>query len=92
MLVNDDLDTASLQFYRQSAGSQPVPVQLLDPPQGAQPSAWHTELAARIDPAAASWTSLAESVAAVVAQRHRLQAATVALRDARRSSPTAGAK
>jgi hypothetical protein len=28
-------------------------------------------------------------VAAVVAQRHRLQAATVALRDARRSSRTA---
>jgi hypothetical protein len=85
VLVNDDLDTASLQFYRQSPGSQPVPVQVLDPPQGAQPSAWHAELAARINPTAPSWASLAESTAAVVAQRHRLQAATVALRDARRS-------
>jgi hypothetical protein len=92
VLVNDDLDTASLQFYRQSPGSQPAGVQLLDPPEGAQPSAWHTELASRINPAAASWTSLAESVAAVVAQRHRLQAATVALRDARRSSPTTAPK
>ena len=89
VLVNDDLDTASLQFYRQSPGSQPVPVQLLDPPEGVQPSPWHTELASRINPAAASWTSLAESTAAVVAQRHRLQAATVALRDAKRSSRTA---
>jgi hypothetical protein len=86
VLVNDDLDTASLQFYRQSPGSQPLPVQLLDPPEGVQPSAWHTELASRINPAAASWTSLAESTAAVMAQRHRLQAATVALHDARRSS------
>jgi hypothetical protein len=92
VLVNDELDTASLQFYRQSPGSQPVPVQLLDPPEGAQPSAWHNELASRINPAAASWTSLAESTAAVVAQRHRLQAATVAVRDARRSSRTAATK
>jgi hypothetical protein len=92
VLINDDLDTASLQFYRQSPGSQPAGVQLLDPPEGAQPSTWHTELAARINPAAASWTSLAESTATVVAQRHRLQAATVAVRDARRSSPTAATK
>jgi hypothetical protein len=54
-----------------------------------QPSGWHTELASRINPAAASWTSLAESTAEVVAQRHRLQAATVAVRDAKRSSRTA---
>ena len=38
------------------------------------------------------WTTLAESVAAVVAQRHRLQAATVALRDARRSAQAASAR
>jgi hypothetical protein len=52
-------------IYRQCLGLQPVPVQLLDPPEGTQPSAWHTELASRINPAAASWTSLAESTAAV---------------------------
>jgi hypothetical protein len=82
VLVNDDLDTASLQFYRQSPGSAPVPVQLLPPAAGEQPSGWHTELAARIDPASPPWANLSESAAELVAQRHRLQAATVALRDA----------
>ena len=85
VLVSESLDTASLQFYRQDAGSTPVPVQFLPPPAGARPSAWHAELAARIDPAAAPWAALAESAAELVAQRHRLQTATVALRDAARS-------
>jgi hypothetical protein len=84
VLVNKDLDAASLQFYRQGSGSAPVPVQLLPPPSGGQPSAWHIELASRIDPAAAPWSTLSESAAKLVAQRHRLQAATVALRDATR--------
>ncbi|MGH3295719.1 MAG: hypothetical protein ACRDP7_28365, partial [Trebonia sp.] len=83
VLVNEDLDAASLQFYRQSPGSAPVPVQLL-PQAGGPPSAWHSELASRIDPAAAPWAALSESAAKLVAQRHRLQAATVALRDASR--------
>jgi hypothetical protein len=85
VLVSEDLDTASLQFYRQDAGSAPVPVQLLPPPSGTQPTAWHAGLAARIDPAAAPWAALAESAAELVAQRHRLQAATIAVRDAARS-------
>ena len=83
VLVNEDLDTASLQFYRQGPGSAPVPVQFLPPPAGEQPSGWHTELTARIDPAASPWANIAESATELVAQRHRLQAATVALRDAR---------
>ncbi len=83
VLVNDNLDTASLQFYRQSPDAAPVPVQLLPPPAGEQPSDWHTELASRIDPAAPSWKAVSESAAELVAQRHRLQAVTVALRDAR---------
>ena len=45
VLVNENLDAASLQFYRQSPGSAPVPVQLLPPPAGGRPSAWHAELA-----------------------------------------------
>jgi hypothetical protein len=85
VLVSEDLDTASLQFYRQDAGSKPVPVQFLPPPAGAAPSAWRAELAARIDPAAAPWAAVAESAAELVSQRHRLQAATVAFRDATRS-------
>jgi hypothetical protein len=84
VLVNEDLDAASLQFYRQSAGSAPVPVQLLAPA-GGQPSAWHSELASRIDPAAPPWATLSESAAKLVAQRHRLHAATIALRDATRA-------
>jgi len=84
VLVNENLDAVSLQFYRQNPESAPVPVQLLPPPPGSQPSAWHTELASRIDPAAAPWSTLSESAAKLVAQRHRLQAATVALRDATR--------
>jgi hypothetical protein len=86
VLVNDDLDTASLQFYRQTPGSAPSPVRLLDPPEGVTPSAWQAELASRIDPAAEPWSSLAKSAADLVAQRHRLQDATVTLRDTARSS------
>jgi UDP-2,3-diacylglucosamine pyrophosphatase LpxH len=91
VLVNDDLDTASLQFYRQTPGSAPSPVRLLDPPEGVPPSAWQTELASRIDPAAEPWSSLAQSAAGLVAQRHRLQEATVALRDTTRSARGRGA-
>jgi hypothetical protein len=79
VLVNEDLQTASLQFYRQGAG--PSPVQLLAPPAGEQPSGWHTELASRIDPAAEPWATLSRQAAELAAQRHRLQAATVNLRD-----------
>jgi hypothetical protein len=82
VLVNEDLDAASLQFYRQDPASASVPVQLL--PAGGQPSAWHSELASRIDPAATPWSTLAASAAEQVAQRHRLQAATIALRNASR--------
>jgi hypothetical protein len=85
VLVNDDLDTASLQFYRQTSGSAPSPVRLLDPAEGGAPSAWQAELASRIDPDREPWSSLAKSAADVVAQRHRLQDATVALRDATRN-------
>jgi hypothetical protein len=78
VLVNDDLETASLQFYRQGAG--PVPVQFLPPPAGERPCAWQSELESRVDPAAEPWATLSRQAAEVAAQRHRLQAATVALR------------
>jgi hypothetical protein len=81
VLVNGDLDAASVQFYRQQAADAPSPVQLLPPADGDAPSAWHQELSARIDPAAEPWASLARSSAELVAQRHRLQAATVAVRN-----------
>lgn len=84
VLVSDDLDTASLQFYRQSPGSAPSPVQLLGPPEGVEQSGWQKEIASRIDPVREPWSSLAQSAAGLVAQRHRLQDATVALRVATR--------
>ena len=86
MLVNDDLETASLQFYRQGDG--PVPVQFLPPPGGGQPSAWQSELDSRVDPAAEPWVTLAREAAEITAQRHRLQAATVALRNMMRPGNT----
>jgi hypothetical protein len=88
VLVNEELDAASLQFYRQGAQTAPVAAQLLPPPAGEPPSAWHSELASRIDPEAPPWTTLAQSAAELEAQRHRLQAAMVALRDL--SRPSAG--
>jgi len=81
VLVNDDLDAASLQFYRQGTAATPSPVQLLPPPGGEPPSAWHNELTGRIDPAAEPWASLSASAAQMEAQRHRLQTATVTARD-----------
>jgi predicted phosphodiesterase len=77
VLVSEDLETASLQFYRQ--GSGPVPVQVLPPAAGQAPSAWQAELASRIDPAAEPWASIARSGADLTRQRHELQAATVKL-------------
>jgi hypothetical protein len=79
VLVSEDLQTASLQFYRQGTG--PAPVQILPPAAGQAPSPWQAELAARIDPAAPRWAALSERAAELAAQRHRLQAATVALHD-----------
>jgi Calcineurin-like phosphoesterase len=88
VLVNEDLETASLQFYRQDTG--PVPVQFLPPPAGEKPSAWQSELEARVDPTAEPWATLSRQAAEIAAQRHRLQAATVALRDMMRSSGVTG--
>jgi hypothetical protein len=86
VLVNSELDAASVQFYRQQPGDAPSPVQVLATPDGETPSAWHAELAARIDPNAEPWVSLSASAAQLAAQRHRLQAATVAVRNFSRPS------
>jgi hypothetical protein len=52
-------------------------VQVLPPPSGEAPSAWHEELTARIDPTEEPWASLSTAAAQAAAQRHRLQAATI---------------
>ncbi|HEY3878787.1 MAG TPA: metallophosphoesterase [Trebonia sp.] len=87
VLVNDDLETASLQFYRQDSG--PVPVQFLPPP-GGPASAWQSELESLVDPAAELWSTLAREAADLAAQRHRLQAATVALHNMTRQGGGTG--
>jgi hypothetical protein len=84
VLVNDDLETASLQFYRQ--GSGPVPVQFLPPPEGERLSGWQAELESRVDPAAEPWATLARQAAELTDQRHRLQSATVDLRNMMRQT------
>jgi hypothetical protein len=87
VLVNDDLQTASLEFYRQARG--PSPVRFLPPPAGQPASAWQAELASRVDPAAEPWVTLSRDAAALTAQRHRLQSVTVALRNmTRQGGPT----
>jgi UDP-2,3-diacylglucosamine pyrophosphatase LpxH len=86
VLVNDDLETASLQFYRQGTG--PVPVRFLPPPAGQPRSGWQAELESRVDPAAEPWATLARDAAELVGQRHRLQKATVDLRNMMRPGNT----
>jgi hypothetical protein len=87
VLVSEDLQAASLQFYRQ--GKAPAPAQLLPPPPGEQPSAWHSELASRLDPTAEPWATLSRDATSLEAQRHRLQAATIALRNMTRQGTMA---
>jgi hypothetical protein len=88
VLIDDQLDVAALQFYRQ--GASPTPVQLLGPPDGATASPWQRELASRIDPTAEPWASISASATEVAAQRHLLQSRTVAAHlDAARAAKTA---
>ena len=84
VLVNVNLDTTSLPVSTPAGPSSAPASSSSSRPVRVRPSAWHTELTSRIDPAAEPWAALSESAAKLVAQRHRLQAATVALRDATR--------
>jgi len=78
-LIDDDLAAVSLQLYRQSHDGTSVPVQLLNPAAGDEAgSGLRAELAAKIDPEVAPWSTLSASAAQLVEQRHRLQAAIVA--------------
>ncbi len=80
VLVDDDLDVASLQFYRQSTGPSVSPVQVLGGASEAPAGSLPAELAARIDPAKEPWASFTAGVTTLAAQRHRLQAALAAVR------------
>jgi hypothetical protein len=88
VLINDDLDVAALEFYRQSATHAPTPVRVLvaaDEPA----SSWSNELTARVDAAAEPWASLAVAASRLADQRHRLQQAVTVIRDAPKPPSTA---
>jgi hypothetical protein len=81
VLIDDELNTASVQFYRQSRQGGTDPVRLLDPSGGdaaAGTAALHADLSARVDPQSAQWRAVAEAADRLISQRHRLQAALVA--------------
>jgi hypothetical protein len=75
VLVDDDLDVASLELYRQASDGAPTPARILPPPPGQSPSPLQSQLAAAIAPASEPWASLATAAVRLEAQRHRLQAA-----------------
>jgi hypothetical protein len=77
LLVNDELESAALELYRQTVGTGGTPVRLLTAPPGEEASAWHDELADRIDPLAAPWASLSIAAAQLASQRHRLETSIV---------------
>jgi hypothetical protein len=80
-----DLETASLQFYRQGDGRSRFS-SCCHPAAGSRPR--QSELESRVDLAAEPWVTLAREAAEIIAQRHRLQAATVALRNVMRQGNT----
>ena len=67
VLVDDNLDVACLQLYRQSDGTG-VPVQVLRPV-----GEFGQELARSVSPAAEPWASVSRAAAQLVSSRHRLQ-------------------
>ena len=77
VLLDDDLNAASLQFYRQTADGSAAPVQLLPPSGDGHPNPFHAALAASIQPAAEPWRRVTAAASDLVALRHRVQAALV---------------
>ncbi len=80
VLIDDNLEVVPVQIYRQSAVSSFSPVQLLPEKtsDGSPPSEFRSWVAARIDPATEPWASITAAASTLTAQRHRLQAATMA--------------
>ncbi len=73
VLIDDDLNVASLQFYRQTAdGGTSVP-QVLDDAAG---NPLGDRLRRAIRPGEAPWSEVTEVAAGLIAERHRLQSAT----------------
>jgi hypothetical protein len=75
VLIDDDLNAASLQFYRQTGDGGTAAVQVLAPadPRGA--NALHAHLAAAIRPEDEPWRTVSSAAADLLAWHHRIQAA-----------------
>jgi UDP-2,3-diacylglucosamine pyrophosphatase LpxH len=69
VLIDDDLNLAPLQLYRQRQDGGADGVAVLGPP-----NPLHDALVAAIDPATEPWRSVQAAAAELVAQRHRLHA------------------
>ena len=72
VLLDDELNAASVLFYRQSRDGGADPPRLLAPADGV-PNPFQASLAASVDPAAEVWRAVAAAAADLVAQRQRLQ-------------------
>jgi hypothetical protein len=72
VLLDDELNAASILFYRQSRDGGADPPRLLAPVDGV-PNPFQASLAASVDPAADVWRAVAAAAADLVAQRQRLQ-------------------
>jgi hypothetical protein len=80
VLLDDDLNMASLEFYRQTADGRTAPVQLLKPSgdaQGAGAGAHTQALASSLEPTEEPWAAVSIAAAELVAERHRLQSTIV---------------
>ncbi len=76
ILLDEDLNTASLQFYRQESGGGTEPVRVLSPADpGNNPL--HDMLAAEIDPGTGIWRAVSDAAGRLIPERHQLQAEVV---------------
>jgi 3',5'-cyclic AMP phosphodiesterase CpdA len=76
ILLDDELNTASLQLYRQESSGGTEPVQVLAPADpGDNPL--HDMLAAEIDLGSGVWRAVSDEAAKLIRQRHQLQAELV---------------
>lgn len=78
VLLDEELNAATLELYRQTADGSPAPVTVVG-----TGDTLGGELAGVIDPKAEPWSSISRCAAELVADRHRLQAEITALRQTR---------
>ncbi|MBO0727818.1 MAG: metallophosphoesterase [Acidimicrobiaceae bacterium] len=76
VLLDDELNTASLQFFRQESGGGAEPVRVLAPADPGD-NALHDILASEIDPTSGVWRAVSDAAARLIPQRHQLQAELV---------------